>query len=344
MTDPHGTESRPRGGPHFLVMVLCVLAPTIGLLAWVFGSGAARPAYLRSRWVRAGLALLVVGAAPLVAIILAAKLGLWPDPDPNPVGPGLLFFFSGVVATVCLAIGVALVWFDLRRAEGDDGLRHAGEGRGLRLVGSPRAAPAAPDVAAELGCAAAEVREAYARLRANRVLLLEPDGETIRMAPPFSGVPTPTRRRDSRPHVFRQLRLGRARHSRRAAPGGGGALALRAVGRPLRLEVGQAGRPRATGCSTARSRRHAGGRIWSSPEAPCSSSGRKNGCGSGAGRAALPPRPIVRMPQLWELAVTWYATRLEPNARRPGPDEMRGIFARIGLDDPFWDPRADAFG
>ena len=99
-------------------MVLCVLAPTVGLLAWVFGSGAARPAYLRSRWVRAGLALLVVGAAPLVAIILAAKLGLWPDPDPNPVGPGLLFFFSGVVATVCLAIGVALVWLELRRAGG----------------------------------------------------------------------------------------------------------------------------------------------------------------------------------------------------------------------------------
>jgi hypothetical protein len=34
------------------------------------------------------------------------------------------------------------------------------------------------------------VREAYARLRAQRVLVLEPDGESIRMAPPFSGVPT----------------------------------------------------------------------------------------------------------------------------------------------------------
>lgn len=34
------------------------------------------------------------------------------------------------------------------------------------------------------------VRQAYARLRANRVLFLEPDGVTIRMAPPFSGVPT----------------------------------------------------------------------------------------------------------------------------------------------------------
>jgi hypothetical protein len=34
------------------------------------------------------------------------------------------------------------------------------------------------------------VKEAYARLRASRLLLLEPDGVTIRMAPPFSGVPT----------------------------------------------------------------------------------------------------------------------------------------------------------
>jgi hypothetical protein len=33
-------------------------------------------------------------------------------------------------------------------------------------------------------------REAYARLRAQRVLALESDGESIRMAPPFSGVPT----------------------------------------------------------------------------------------------------------------------------------------------------------
>jgi hypothetical protein len=81
----------------------------------VFGSGDARPAYLRSGWVRAGLTLLAIGAAPLIAIILAAKVGLLPDPNPNPVGPGLVFFFSCVAATVCLAIGVALVWLELRR-------------------------------------------------------------------------------------------------------------------------------------------------------------------------------------------------------------------------------------
>jgi hypothetical protein len=34
------------------------------------------------------------------------------------------------------------------------------------------------------------VREAYVRLHAQRVLMLESDGVSIRMAPPFSGVPT----------------------------------------------------------------------------------------------------------------------------------------------------------
>ena len=102
--------------PNVLVLILCLVAPTVGLLAWVLGNGSQRPIYLRSRWVRAGLAILLLGASPLVAIILAAQIGLWPDPNPNPVGPGLLFFFSGVVATGCLAIGAVWVWLELRRA------------------------------------------------------------------------------------------------------------------------------------------------------------------------------------------------------------------------------------
>jgi len=56
-----------------------------------------------------------------------------------------------------------------------------------------------------------------------------------------------------------------------------------------------------------------------------------------------PMRPLVRIDQLWTLATTWYGTRLEAISRRPGPDEMRRIFAGLGLDDPFWDPAADRF-
>ena len=57
----------------------------------------------------------------------------------------------------------------------------------------------------------------------------------------------------------------------------------------------------------------------------------------------LPRRPTVTMDQLWNLAVTWYGTRLEPESRRPGPAEMRGIFEGLGLAGDFWDPQADTF-
>lgn len=50
--------------------------------------------------------------------------------------------------------------------------------------------PSLDEVARRTDASALDVREAYARLRATRVLFLEADGETIRMAPPFSGVPT----------------------------------------------------------------------------------------------------------------------------------------------------------
>jgi hypothetical protein len=50
--------------------------------------------------------------------------------------------------------------------------------------------PSIGEIARQVGAAAADVREAYARLGTQRVLVLEPDGESIRMAPPFSGVQT----------------------------------------------------------------------------------------------------------------------------------------------------------
>lgn len=50
--------------------------------------------------------------------------------------------------------------------------------------------PSVADVAQRIGAAASEIPPSYARLRALRVLFLEPDGVTIRMASPFSGVPT----------------------------------------------------------------------------------------------------------------------------------------------------------
>lgn len=50
--------------------------------------------------------------------------------------------------------------------------------------------PSAEEIAAAVGSDADSVVAAFAKLRAERVLALEADGATIRMAPPFSGVPT----------------------------------------------------------------------------------------------------------------------------------------------------------
>lgn len=50
--------------------------------------------------------------------------------------------------------------------------------------------PAPAELARATGQARAELRTALGRLAERRLLVLEPDGETIRMAPPFSGVPT----------------------------------------------------------------------------------------------------------------------------------------------------------
>lgn len=50
--------------------------------------------------------------------------------------------------------------------------------------------PSVGDVAERVGSEVGEVLDAYRRLRTQRVLVLEPDGSSIRMAPPFSGIST----------------------------------------------------------------------------------------------------------------------------------------------------------
>ena len=62
--------------------------------------------------------------------------------------------------------------------------------------------PSVLDIASRVGAPAPEVRETFGRLRAQRVLVLEADGESIRMAPPFSGVPTQHRVTTSRASYY----------------------------------------------------------------------------------------------------------------------------------------------
>jgi len=50
--------------------------------------------------------------------------------------------------------------------------------------------PSVHDIAARVGVTVPRALGTFRRLREQRVLVLDADGESIRMAPPFSGVPT----------------------------------------------------------------------------------------------------------------------------------------------------------
>jgi hypothetical protein len=65
--------------------------------------------YLHSKLVLIGLGLLIFGSGPLLGIIVLAGLGLWPDPNPNPIGPGLLAFLTFWPGVICLGVGIMRV-------------------------------------------------------------------------------------------------------------------------------------------------------------------------------------------------------------------------------------------
>jgi hypothetical protein len=65
--------------------------------------------YLQSRLVQVGLGLLILGVGPLLFIIVAAAVGLWPDPNPNPIGPGFLAFLTFWPGVIILGMGIARV-------------------------------------------------------------------------------------------------------------------------------------------------------------------------------------------------------------------------------------------
>jgi hypothetical protein len=65
--------------------------------------------YLTSWWVRVGLAMLLIGTGPLLFIIAAAAVGLWPDPNPNPIGPGMLCGLTLWPSIICIVVGVVRV-------------------------------------------------------------------------------------------------------------------------------------------------------------------------------------------------------------------------------------------
>ena len=65
--------------------------------------------YFSNRIFTSGFVLLILGNAPLLAILFLARIGVWPDPDPNPIGPGLLSFATFWPAIILIAVGISKV-------------------------------------------------------------------------------------------------------------------------------------------------------------------------------------------------------------------------------------------
>ena len=92
-----------------LTILFALLAPPLALVAWIGLSGSRRRDYLRSGWVRWGFGLVIGSALPLLAVVIAAALGWTSDPNPNPIGLGLLFLAGGLIGTILVAIGIIVV-------------------------------------------------------------------------------------------------------------------------------------------------------------------------------------------------------------------------------------------
>lgn len=65
--------------------------------------------YLANRTFLIGFLLAVFGWGPLLSVMLLSALHLLADPDPNPVGAGILFFFTSWPALICMAKGALTV-------------------------------------------------------------------------------------------------------------------------------------------------------------------------------------------------------------------------------------------
>jgi len=65
-----------------------------------------RPQFRLSRVLWIGLTLLILGSGPLLTVILLAGLGVTKDPNPNPVGFGMLAFLTFWPSVILVIVGV----------------------------------------------------------------------------------------------------------------------------------------------------------------------------------------------------------------------------------------------
>ena len=65
--------------------------------------------YRDSRLFVWGVGLFVLGSGPLLAIVAAASLGITKDPNPNPIGPGMLAGLTFWPSVIMIVVGARKV-------------------------------------------------------------------------------------------------------------------------------------------------------------------------------------------------------------------------------------------
>lgn len=63
--------------------------------------------FWRSKCFVAGALLLIVGSSPLLIVVALTAFGMTKDPNPNPVGPGILFFLTFWPGVALMLVGFA---------------------------------------------------------------------------------------------------------------------------------------------------------------------------------------------------------------------------------------------
>jgi hypothetical protein len=61
-----------------------------------------------TRVFRFGAVMFALGCGPLLAVIGLAELGLSADPNPNPVGFGIMAFFTFWPSVILMAVGIGI--------------------------------------------------------------------------------------------------------------------------------------------------------------------------------------------------------------------------------------------
>jgi hypothetical protein len=196
--------------------------------------------------------------------------------------------------------------------------------------------PMVAETAAAMSLSRDETHRIYTLLDERHAIFLEPGTHTIRMAHPFSGVPTP----------FHVHVAGRDYWAN---------CAWDALGIPAALQADAT--INATRSDTQESvvlkieGDHVVGRgervhfarpfrqwyddlvfTWANILLFRSEEGIDRWCAE----RGMPRGQSLSLDQVWELSKAWYHNRLDPDFRGRSANEAQGIFRRLGLLDPFW--------